>query len=133
MLHKLEIDKQIQAVQLYSSKKSEWEDKTLSVSAMFTASRNGKVTGYDIYFKGADKKFFYKEENVRILHKVRDIDIEKHDVYADGVKVNATKLELFEKGFFRYTEKRTFFTQKAGICYPSLLYYKDLQSDKYIN
>ena len=107
MGQKLEIDKENQTVQLFSSKKQEWEDKTMSVSAMFNASHYGNVSGYDIYFKGADKKFFYKEENVRILHKVRDIDIKKHDVYADGVKVNATKLELFEKGFFRYTEKKT--------------------------
>jgi len=116
MDQKLEIYKENQTILLFSTKKQEWEDKTLSVSAMFTASYNGNVTGYDIYFKGADKKFFYKEENVRILHKVKDIDIYKNDVYADGVKVNATKLELFEKGYYCiYTQKNIFFTQNIEL------------------
>lgn len=115
MGQKLEIDNENQTVLLFSAKKQEWEDKTLSVSAMFKASHYGNVSGYDIYFKDADKKFFYKEENVRILHKVKNININKHDVYADGLKVNATKLELFEKGYYRYTEKRTFFTRNIEL------------------
>jgi len=115
MGQKLEIDKENQTVLLFSSKKQEWEDKTISVSAMFNASHYGNVIGYDIYFIGADKKFFYKEENVRILHKVKNININKHDVYADGVKVNATKLELFEKRYYRYTEKKTFFTRNIEL------------------
>ena len=115
MGQKIEIDKENQTIQLFSSKKQEWEDKTMSVSAMFIASHYGNVTGYDIYFNGADKKFFYKEENVRILHKVKNININKHDVYADGVKVNATKLEQYEKGYYRYTEKKTFFTRNIEL------------------
>lgn len=115
MGQKLEIDKEYQTVLLFSTKKQEWEDKTMSVSAMFIASHYGNVTGYDIYFNGPDKKFFYKEENVRILHNVKNININKHDVYADGVKVNATKLELFEKGYYRYTEKKTFFTRNIEL------------------
>jgi DNA polymerase III delta prime subunit len=115
MGQKLEIDKENQTILLYSTKKQEWEDKTMSVSAMFNASHYGNVTGYDIYFKGTDKNFFYKEENVRILHKVKNININKHDVYADGLKVNATKLELFEKGYYRYTEKKTFFTRNIEL------------------
>jgi len=60
----------------------------MSVSAMNIASDYGNVNGYDVYFIGADKKFFYKEENVRILHKIKNINIEKQDVYADGVNVH---------------------------------------------
>jgi len=116
MGQKLEIDKENQVIQLFSTKKLDWEDKTISVSAMFEASYYGNVTGYDIYFKGADKKFCYKEENVRIHHKVRNIDIDKLDVYAEGVKVNATKLELFKKGYYRVSnEKNTFFTQSIEL------------------
>ena len=115
MGQKLEIDNENQTILLFSAKKQEWEDKTLSVSAMFIASHYGNVTGYDIYFNGTDKKFFYKEENVRILHKVKNININKHDVYADGLKVNATKLELFEKGYYRYTEKKTFFSRNIEL------------------
>jgi len=116
MGQKLEIENENQVIQLYSNKKREWEDKTSSVSTMFKASHNGNVTGYDIYFKGSDKKFFYKEENVRILNKVKNIDIDKHDVYADGLRVSATKLELFKKGFYRVSnEKNTFFTQNIKL------------------
>jgi DNA polymerase III delta prime subunit len=115
MGQKIEIDKENQNVLLFSNKKQEWEDKTMSISAMFNASHYGNVSGYDIYFKGAEKKFFYKEDNVRILNKVKNININKHDVYADGLKVNATKLELFEKGYYRYTEKKTFFTRNIEL------------------
>ena len=115
MSQKLEIDKENQTVLLFSAKKQEWEDKTISVSAMYQASHYGNVSGYAIYFNGANKKFFYKEENVRILHKVKNININKHDGYADGLKVNATKLELFEKGYYRYTERKTFFTRNIEL------------------
>jgi len=115
MGQKLEIDKENQTVLLFSTKKQEWEDKTISLSDINIASYHGKVSGYEIQFNGADKKFFYKEENVRILHKVKNININKHDVYADGVKVNATKLEQYEKGYYRYTEKKTFFTRNIEL------------------
>ena len=115
MGQKLEIDKENQTVLLFSSKKQEWEDKTMSLSDINIASYHGKVSGYEIQFNGADKKFFYKEENVRILNKVKNININKHDVYADGVKVNATKLEQYEKGYYRYTEKKTFFTRNIEL------------------
>lgn len=112
----IKLDKENLAVQLFSTKKQEWEDKTMSLSDINIASYHGKVSGYEIQFKGSDKKFFYKEENVRILHKVRNIDIDKHDVYADGIKVNATKLELFEKGYYCiYTQKNNFFTQNIEL------------------
>lgn len=116
MGQKLEINKENQTVLLFSSKKQEWEDKTMSLSDINITTYHGKVSGYEIQFKGSDKKFFYKEENVRILHKVRNIDIDKHDVYADGIKVNATKLELFEKGYYCiYTQKNNFFTQNIEL------------------
>ena len=121
MGQKLEIDKENQAIQLFSNKNQTWEDKTKSVSAIFRATFYGNVSGYDIYFKGADKKFFYKEENVRILHKVRNINIEKSDVYADGQRVNATKLEQFEKGNYRI------FTDRMIILSKNIL----LKSNKY--
>ena len=111
----IKLDKENLAVQLFSTKKQEWEDKTMSLSDINIASYHGKVSGYEIQFNGADKKFFYKEENVRILHKIKDIDIYKNDVYADGVKVNATKLEQYEKGYYRYTEKKTFFTRNIEL------------------
>jgi superfamily I DNA and/or RNA helicase len=116
MNQKLEINNENQAIQLFSNKNHEWEDKTMSVSAIFKASYPGNITGYEIYFRGADKKFRYKEENVRILHKVRNIDIDKKDIYVDGAKVNVTKLELFGKGYYRAnSEESTFFTQNVEL------------------
>lgn len=41
---------------------------------------------------------------MRILDKIRDINIEKHDVYAGNVRLKATKLELFESGYYRVHE-----------------------------
>jgi len=85
MGQQLEIDKENQTVLLFSTKKQEWEDKTMSLSDINIASYHGKVSGYEIQFNGADKKFFYKEENVHILHKVKNININKHDVFANGI------------------------------------------------
>jgi hypothetical protein len=52
MGQKIEINKANQTVLLFSSKKQEWEDKTMSISAIFRATYYGNVSGYDVYFKG---------------------------------------------------------------------------------
>ena len=116
MGRKLEINNEKQIIQLYNNKRQEWEDKSMSISAIFIATYYGNETGFDIYFKGGDKKFFYKDENVRILHMVKNISIEKQDVYANNVKVDAIRLELFEKGFYRiFTNRSTILTQKIEL------------------
>ena len=116
MGQKIEIDNGNQIIQLFSNKKQEWEDKTMSILNVYRAIFYGNVSGYDIYFKGGDKKFFYKDENVRILHKLKNIDIEKQDVYANSVKVEATKLELFNNGFYRvFTSRSTILTRKIAL------------------
>ena len=104
MDNKIHINKNSQLILLFSSSKNEWEDKTLSVTAMYRGGYRGNFAGYNIYFRGGNTKFFYKKENVRILDKIRDINIDKHDVYAGNVRLKATKLELFESGYYRVHE-----------------------------
>ncbi len=88
----------------------------MSVSAIFTADYYGKFTGYNIYFKGADKYFFYKDENVQFISKVKNINIEKQDVCVDGKIVTASKLDRFEDGYFRvYVGNGTIFTKKITL------------------
>lgn len=57
MGQQIEIDKENQTVLLFSTKKQEWEDKTMSLSDINIPSYHGKVSGYKIQFNGADKKF----------------------------------------------------------------------------
>ncbi len=116
MGQRIQLNKENKAVLLFSKARQKWEDKTTSVSAMFSAYYYGNFTGYDIYFKGAEGKFFYKKENVQFLNKIRNINIEKKDVYADGVIVDALKLHQFEQGYYRvYIGRGSLFTQNIKL------------------
>jgi superfamily I DNA and/or RNA helicase len=88
---------------LYSNEKQNWEDRTSSISSLFEAYYYGHFTGYDIYFKGSQKKFFYKAENVKILDYIKDISLEKQDVVFNNEIIDAKKVELFEEGYYRVT------------------------------
>ena len=113
MGQRIQLDKENKAVLLFSKAKQKWEDKTTSISAMYTAHYYGNFTGYDIYFKGTEGKFFYKKENVQFLNKIKDINIKKQDVYVDGAIVNALKLHQFEQGYYRvYVGKGSLFTKE---------------------
>ena len=65
MGERIQLDKEYKAVLLFSIARKKWEDKTTSVSAMFSAGYHGNFTGYDIYFKGTEGKFFCKKDNVQ--------------------------------------------------------------------
>ena len=82
MGQRIQLDKENKAVLLFSKARQKWEDKTTSATAMYSAYYYGNFTGYDIYFKGAEGKFFYKKENVQFLNKTGNIHIEKKDVYS---------------------------------------------------
>lgn len=101
MGQKVELNKENTAVLLFSKKEHKWVDGSNSISTVFTSHYYGKFTGYDIYFRGAGKKFFYKKANVQFLKKVKTISIENKDVYVDGAVVKALKLDLFQKEYYR--------------------------------
>ncbi|MGA1823596.1 MAG: AAA domain-containing protein [bacterium] len=116
MGERIQINKENNAVLLFSNTKQQWEDKTTSIPAMYSAHYYGNFTGYDIYFKGAEGKFFYKKEKVQFLNKIRNIDIEKYDVYVDGAIVNVHKLHQFEQGYYRvYVGNGTLFTKNIRL------------------
>jgi superfamily I DNA and/or RNA helicase len=116
MGEKVQLNKENMAVLLFNKAKNKWEDRTMSVSAMFSAHHHGNFTGYDIYFKGAGKKFLYKDGNVQFLNKVKNIDIEKQDVYVDGEMVDASRLEQFERDYYRvFAGNGTIFTQNIAL------------------
>jgi hypothetical protein len=116
MGEKVQLDKENMAVLLFNKKEHNWADKIMSISAMFTAHYYGRFSGYDIYFKGANKKFFYEKTNVQFLNKVENIDIEKQDVFVDGKIVNASKLDQFEQGYYRvFFGKETIFTKNVAL------------------
>ena len=116
MSQKVELNKESTAILLFNNAKDKWEDKTFSITAVYTAFYHGKFTGYNIYFKGADKYFFYKEENLQLLKKEKSVDIEKQDVYADDKLVTASGLDQFENGYFRvYSGNSTLFTDNIKL------------------
>ncbi len=114
MGQKIQIDKENRTILLFNKSKQNWEDRTMAITAMFEAHYYGKFTGYNIYFKGIDKYFFYKINTVQFVNKIKNINIEKQDVYIDGIAVDAIKVDEFEKGYFRvYTEEATIFTKNV--------------------
>lgn len=116
MGQKVQLNKENKAVLLFNKKERKWVDRSMSIVSMFSAYYYGKFSGYNIYFKGADKHFFYKDNNVQFLDKVKNIDIEKDDVYVDGVIVKALKLDQFERGYYRvYAENGNIFTQNIAL------------------
>jgi superfamily I DNA and/or RNA helicase len=116
MGQKVQLNKENMAVLLFNKKTHKWEDRTQSVSAIFTAYYYGNFTGYDIYFKGANNNFFYIKENVEFLNKIKNINIEKQDVFVDGEIVTASKLDQFEKEYFRvYVGKEAIFTKNITL------------------
>ena len=108
---KLEIIKENNAVLLFNKSKRCWEDRTIAISAIFEAYYYGKFTGYNIYFNGTNQYFFYTVKSVRVLNKVRNINIEKQDVYVDGEAVEAIKVYEFEKGYYRVYTQNNHFTR----------------------
>lgn len=102
------------AVLLFSKSKQCWEDKTMAISAMFEAHYYKKFTGYNIFFNGMKKYFFYAIKTVTFLNKVNDIDINNQDVYVDGKLIRAVMVSEFENGYYRvYTGKATIFTKNV--------------------
>lgn len=115
MSQKIFIDKDNQAILLYSNDRHDWEDKTDSITGIYKAFYYGNTSGYEIYFKGVDKLFFYKKQNVRVLDKVKEIDISDFDVLVNNKLVEATKVEEFEDNYFRIrTINKKFFTNKVS-------------------
>ena len=85
----------------YKNEQHIWEDSTGSISALFSAHYYGKFTGYDVYFKGGNKKFFYPFEKIKILNYIKDIETIQKDVFVDNVLIRAEKIELFEERYYR--------------------------------
>jgi superfamily I DNA and/or RNA helicase len=93
-------DKERQAV-LVSDQDGIWEEKTFNINAMYKAYYYGQQTGYDIYFRGGNKKYFYPNYRVRIIDMKFEIDISKMDVYIDDVKIDAKRVVSFPSGYYR--------------------------------
>ncbi len=116
MGEKVQLDIENMAVLLFNKERQKWEERISSLQAVFTAYYYGNFTGYDIYFKGAERKFFYKAESVHFINKIRSIDIEKQDVYVNGKMVSANKLDMFENGYYRvYVNKANLFEKDVTL------------------
>ena len=131
MGNKIKFEQGNKIIFLYSFDKRTWEEKTLSITAIYEAYYYGHFTGYDIYFKGSNIKFFYKAERVRFLDIQENINIEKFDVYVKGELVNATRLDKFEHGYYRvYVGDKIITTKQINLKsnrYKDMLnYYYDL-------
>jgi len=83
---------------------------------MYEAYYYGNFTGYNIYFKESSNKIFYKKENVKFIRKIKNINIEKYDVYVNDKLVPAIKLDEFEGNMYRViSPTSTTFTKKIKL------------------
>jgi hypothetical protein len=117
MGEKIQLDQENKAILIFDKKRNTWENRSMSISAMFTVYKHGRFTGYHIYFKYAGKKNFFKEEKVQILNKIKNINIKKLDIYVAGKIIRtALGLDEFEKGYYRlYIKDGTIFTQNIEL------------------
>lgn len=131
MGERVNYDKDKTLILLFNNGKRLWEDKTASIVALFEAYYYGNFTGYEVYFKGGTKKFFYKLENIQILKFVKYIDIEGHDVIIDNVSITATSVELYEQGIYKIINDSSSkitrkLTLKSNKYKKTLVYFKEL-------
>ncbi|HHW79210.1 MAG TPA: AAA family ATPase [Acholeplasmataceae bacterium] len=131
MGERITYDKIKNLILLYSNKKRMWEDRTSSIMSLFKAYYYGNFTGYDVYFKGANAKFFYKAENVQILDFVKNVDISGQDVIVDNEIIDVKSVELFQNGYYKVTTTtKTIISRnlklKSGKYKDIYAYYSDL-------
>lgn len=70
-------------------------------------------TGYNIYFRGANGKYFYARDSVQILNHQKTITLSNVEVVIDNKVIDAIRVEQFEDGYYRvYTKNRNFITRK---------------------
>jgi superfamily I DNA and/or RNA helicase len=116
MGEKIEINSRFNIVLIYINDKGRWEDKTSSINALFSAYYYGKFTGYDVYFKGAKKKFFYPFEKFKILNYIKDIHLDKTYIFVDNIFVEPIKIQLFDSRYYKvYTKDKSFVTNKISL------------------
>jgi hypothetical protein len=131
MGEKITFNPKLNIVLVYKSENFTWEDRTGSILAIFSAFYYGNFTGYDVYFKGGDKKFFYPFEKIKILKFIKDVPLNQKDIFVEGVLIQAEKLELFEEGYFKIkTQNKSIVTNqisfKSSTVTSTFQYFNDL-------
>ena len=116
---------------IYRNEKHIWEDSTGSISALFSAYYYGNFTGYDVYFKGGNKKFFYPFKKIKILNYIKDIEIPQKDLFIDNLLIRAEKIELYQEGYYKvFTQNKTLISDQIVFNKSSFAntfqYFKDL-------
>lgn len=116
---------------IYRNEEHMWEDSTGSISAIFSAHYYGKFTGYDVYFKGGNKKFFYPLKKIKILNYIKDIEIPQKDLFIDNVLIRAEKIELYQEDYYKvFTRNKTLISDQIVFNKSSFAntfqYFKDL-------
>jgi len=111
---KFDIDKNI--ILLFNIKKNIFEDRTFSISSIRKSFYYGNFSGYDIFFKSSTNKFFYKEDNVICLYKLKTVNLDSKVVYVNDELYLATKVEIFDRGFTRvFFDKETILSKNVII------------------
>jgi len=110
---RVNIDPKKRSILLYTRGKSAWEDKTKQISAMYEAFLHGRFTGYNIYFRGGEQRYFYAKYRVKMLDYLKSIPLENVEVIIDKTIVDAIQVDQFEEGYYRvFTRGKDFLTNK---------------------
>ncbi|MFA7076202.1 MAG: AAA domain-containing protein [Candidatus Izemoplasmatales bacterium] len=131
MGERITFNKDKSIILFFNNEKKGWEDRTTSIISIYTASYYGNFTGYDVYYKGAISKYFYKKENVQILSFVNEIDIDGYDVIVNNQVIDAKRVYQFDKGYYKvFTSSNIFSTKdfklKKGRYLDIYKYYEEL-------
>jgi hypothetical protein len=131
MGEKISLNQELNIILIYKTEKHTWEDKSSSINALFSSYYYGKFTGYDVYFKGANQKFFYPSDRIKILNYSKDIEVNDKDIFVDNLYIEPLKIQSFEHGYYKViTKNKVIVTNnmsfKDSLNKNTFLYFKDL-------
>src|SRR5690554_588594 len=69
MSNRVTFDRDREAILLWDKESRNWVDQSSSITAIYKAFYYKSHSGYNIYFKGAQKSYFFKKENVKFRSK----------------------------------------------------------------
>lgn len=107
------IDLKHNLILIYNRETRKWDDRSESITALYKAYYYGNFSGYNVYFRGASKGFFYVPKNIRVLKMLKEIDIKNQKYIVNDLLINPTKIESYQFNYYKiYENNRSYITNR---------------------
>lgn len=104
-------DQRNQIIVTYSHASNLWKDLTMHIRCIYEATYYGNFSGYNIYFDDG-KKRFYKADHVKILDRIKTLDLSERSVYINSKFTLASAVIQYSQGFYQVINKKSTFITK---------------------